>query len=149
MDTNHPMLPEPEDPFFGPIVYSYTRAQALADSVLVDVTEMAKEAGFKLPVAITAALESRLTPTKADQGLGQDYDARLWDLLWVAAFTIRLADRGTDSVTFTVVLQEVEAKSGQPQNTDLRIRAVCAPGDEAEAVKATSRVVTIGLPEDF
>jgi hypothetical protein len=149
METIHPMLPEPEDSLFGPVIYSYTRAQALADGVLVDVTEMAKEAGFKLPVAITTALHNRLTPTKADQGLGQDYNARLWDVLWVAAFTIRLADRGTDSVTFTVALQEVEAKSGQPQNTDLRIRAVCGPGDEAEAVKATSLVVTIGFPEDF
>ncbi len=31
----------------------YTRAQALADGVLVDVTETAKEAGFRAPVALT------------------------------------------------------------------------------------------------
>jgi hypothetical protein len=107
------------------------------------VTETAKETGFKLPVVITEALHSRLTPTKADQSLGQDYDGRLWDVLWLAAFTIKLADRGTDTVTFTVVLQEVEAKRGQPQNTDLRLRAVCGPGDEGEPV------ITIGFPEDF
>jgi hypothetical protein len=68
----------------------------------VDVTETAKEAGFKLPVAITEALHCRLSPTKADQCLGQDYDGRLWDVLWLAAFTIKLADRGADTVTFTV-----------------------------------------------
>ena len=145
--TKQLTLPEPtelpEDPFFGPVIYEYTRAQAIADGVLVDVTETAKETGFKLPVVITEALHSRLTPTKADQGLGQDYEGRLWDVLWLAAFTIKLADRGTDTVTFTVALQEVEAKSGQPQNTDLRLRAVCGPGDEGEPV------VTIGFPEDF
>jgi hypothetical protein len=67
----------------------------------------------------------------------------LWDVLWLAAFTIKLADSGTDTVTFTVVLQEVEARSGEPQNTYLRLRAVCSLGDEGEPV------VTIGFPEDF
>ena len=134
---------EPEDPFFGPIIYAYTRAQAIADGVLVDVSETAKQTGFKLPVAITDALHGRLTSTRADQALGQDYDGRLWDVLWLAAFTIKLADRGSDTVNFTVVLQEAEARSGQPQNTDLRLRAVCSPGDEGEPV------VTIGFPEDF
>ena len=145
--TKQLTLPEPaepaKDPVFGPVIYAYTRAQAIADGVLVDVSETAKETGFKLPVAITAALHNRLTPTKADQYLGQDYDGRLWDVIWLAAFTIKLADRSVDTVNFTVVLQETEAKSGVPQNTDLRLRAVCGPGDEGEPV------VTIGFPEDF
>jgi hypothetical protein len=142
MDTQL-AFPDPEDSIFGPVVYVYTRAQALADGVLVDVNETAKEAGFKLPAAITEALHNRLTPTKADAAIGQDYDGRLWDVLWLAAFTIKLVDPSTDTVTFTVALQEVDAKSGQPQNTDLRLRAVCGPGDEGEPV------VTIGFPEDF
>lgn len=33
------------------VVSSYSRAQALEDGVLVDVTRMAKEAGFKVQVA--------------------------------------------------------------------------------------------------
>ena len=143
MDTIQLLLPEPEDSLFGPVIYAYTRAQAIADDVLVDVTETSKEVGFKLPVAITEALHNHLTPTKADTAIGQDYDGRLWDVLWLAAFTIKLADRGTDTVTFTVVLQEVEAKSGQPEKVDLRLRAVCGPGDEGEPV------FTIGFPDDF
>jgi hypothetical protein len=143
MDTLQLALPESEDPLFGPMIYAYTRTQAIQDGVLVDVTETAKEVGFKLPVVITEALHNRLTPTKADAGPGQDYDGRLWDVLWLAAFTIKLADRSTDTVTFTVVLQEVEARSGQPQNIDLRLGAVCGPGDEGEPV------ITIGFPEDF
>ena len=136
-------LPEPQNPLFGPVIYAYTRAQAIEDGVLIDVTETAKEAGFKLSVAITAALHGRLTPTLADQNLGQDYDGRLWDVLWLAAFTVKLADPGMDTVTFTVALQEAEGKSGQPHNTDLRLRAVYGPGDEDEPV------VTIGFPEDL
>ncbi|MCF5089180.1 hypothetical protein GIW57_03195 [Stenotrophomonas sp. PA-6-5C] len=38
---------EPSD-----LIHSYTRAQAIEDGVLVDVSDVAKEAGFKLPVAI-------------------------------------------------------------------------------------------------
>jgi len=138
-----PTSSEPQVLFFGPVIYSYTRAQAFADGVLVDVTGSAKDTGFKLPVAITEALENRLTPTRADQSLGQDYDGRLWDVLWLAAFTIKLADRGTDSVNFTVAQQETDAKSGGPHTTELHIRAICGPGDEGELV------VTIGFPEDF
>src|ERR1019366_7436165 len=43
-----------EDPVFGDVIYSYTRKQAIEDGVLVDITEMAKEAGIKYPVAITS-----------------------------------------------------------------------------------------------
>ena len=116
---------------------------ALADGVLVDVTETAKEVGFKLPMAITEALHNRLTPSKADASLGQDYNGRLWDVLWITTLHIKLADPGTDTVTFTIVLQEAEGKSGLPLDVDLRLRAVCGLGDEGEPV------ITIGLPEDF
>jgi hypothetical protein len=96
-----------------------------------------------LPVVITEALHNCLTPTKADTAIGQDYGGRLWDVLWLAIFTIKLADRGRDVVAFTVLQQEVEAKSGQPKEIQLRLRAVCGPGDEGEPV------ITIGFPEDF
>ncbi len=35
---------------FGPVIYSYTRAQAVADGVQVEVTKTAQEAGIKFPV---------------------------------------------------------------------------------------------------
>ena len=41
---------------FGPPVSSYSRAQAIADGVLVDITEQAKRSRFVYPVAITSAL---------------------------------------------------------------------------------------------
>ena len=38
------------------VIFSYTRAQAIADGVLIDATELAKEAGFRIPVAVTAGV---------------------------------------------------------------------------------------------
>ena len=38
---------------FGPPISTYTRAQAIEDGFLVDVSETPREAGFKIPVALT------------------------------------------------------------------------------------------------
>ncbi len=38
------------------MIHSYTRKQAIDDGLLIDVSEMAKEAGFKWPIAITATV---------------------------------------------------------------------------------------------
>lgn len=143
MDTLQLSLPKPKAPLSSPVIHSCTCAQALANGILIDVTETGKEVGFKLPVAITEVLQNRLTTTKAEASIGQDYDSRLWDVLWVAAFTVQLADPGTNTVTFTVVQQEVDAKSGRPQNIELHLQAVCGPG------LAGKSVITIGCPQDF
>jgi hypothetical protein len=45
-----------ENDLFGVPIYSYTREQALADGILVDVSKMAKQAGFKIPMAVTDTL---------------------------------------------------------------------------------------------
>ena len=45
---------------FGEVIFSYTRAQAIADRVLIDVTPTALKAGFRFPVAVTAALMAAL-----------------------------------------------------------------------------------------
>ena len=132
---------EPEDPIFGKVIYSYNRAQALEDGVLADVTEVAKQVGFRFPVAITDALHERLRPSQHD--IGQDYDGRLWDVLWIAALRIRLNNDETDSIRFTVIQQEADPITGDLHNVNLRLLALCGPGDEGEPV------ITIGFPQDF
>ena len=47
MNTNQNESP------FGPVIYAYTRAQAVADGVQVEVTKTAKEAGISFPVFLT------------------------------------------------------------------------------------------------
>lgn len=41
---------------FGPVIYAYTRRQAVADGVQVDVTKTAQEAGIKFPMFLTRAM---------------------------------------------------------------------------------------------
>ncbi|MEA2079735.1 MAG: DUF6573 family protein [Pseudomonadota bacterium] len=40
--------------FFGDIISTYTRAQAIEDGVLIDVSSTARDARFNWPVAMTA-----------------------------------------------------------------------------------------------
>ena len=69
---------------FGDLIYAYTRKQAIDDGVLVDVTETAREAGIRLPVALTAAVwHEYVVPDEALKNLGQSTEGRLWDVLWM------------------------------------------------------------------
>ncbi|MDI6696232.1 MAG: DNA repair protein RadC [Anaerolineales bacterium] len=125
------------------LIYAYTRSQALEDGVLVDVSQMAGEAGFRFPTAITADLHARITPNEREKALGQSYDGRLWDVVFLASFTARrlsMADRGSFDVSL------FEADDAPPHRTHRRTLSlwmVVGPGDQGEPV------ITIGFPEDF
>lgn len=57
-------VPEEEltaDQPFGPVIFSYTRAQAIEDGVLIDVTPIAKQVGFKIHTAITCGVAAEIT----------------------------------------------------------------------------------------
>jgi len=69
------------------IISSYTADEAIDDGYLVDVSEMAKEAGFKWPVRITQSVHMLCTPPKSNNI--QSYDGRLWDVLWMGFFEIK------------------------------------------------------------
>src|SRR4030042_3664488 len=73
------------------IIYTYTRAEALTDGVLIDVSAMALEAGFCFPTAITAALHAELNPNQGECSYGQSYGGRLWDVLFMAQLAARRA----------------------------------------------------------
>ena len=125
-----------------PVISTYSRAEALEDGVLVDVTPTAHEAGFRYPVAITQALHAALEPGEAEQALGQSYDGRLWDVLWMAWLAARRT-KG-DRFTFQVILAEASADAADGlAHPETALVAVCGPGDHGEPV------ITIGLPDDF
>ena len=46
---------------FGPPISTYTRAQAIEDGVLVDITEQARQQRFVFPMAMTSALWDKCT----------------------------------------------------------------------------------------
>ncbi|WDK04522.1 DUF6573 family protein [Xanthomonas campestris] len=77
------------------LVHSYSRAQAIADGELVDVTATAREAGFRVPVALTAAVWADCVAWSDDDGrrkrTHQDESGRLWDVVWMAYLAARRA----------------------------------------------------------
>lgn len=120
------------------IIYAYTRAQALEDGQLVDVTEMAREVGFVTHTVITQSLHG--TVSDIPQWSGESYDGRLWDVLWVAAVMARIEAKKTplsDRFDFQVDMCVGERKK------PLRLRAVCGPDDDRRPC------MTIGYPDDF
>ena len=72
---------------FGEVIYSYTRAQAVADGVQVEVTKTAQEAGIKFPMFLTRAVFDNYVAVP--EGVtGQDEAGRLWDIVWMTRFGI-------------------------------------------------------------
>ena len=64
------------------VIFAYTRQQALADGVLVDASDLAREAGFVFPVALTETLyHAFIVPALDLVAEGQSIQGRLWDLL--------------------------------------------------------------------
>ena len=91
------MKTENNDSPFGPVIYSYTRAQAVADGVQVEVTKTAQEAGIKFPMFLTRAVFDKYVAVPPDV-TGQDEAGRLWDVVWMARFAILRARPGVDRI---------------------------------------------------
>ena len=130
-----------EHPFFGEIISVYTRAQALADGVLIDAGPMAREAGFRWPVAITAgAWADCVTWSDADseRQTPQDQSGRLWDVLFMAAYAVRTKEKGGAELLFELYCVPRDGRATEAKLTTLKL--VVGPGDAGEPV------MTILLP---
>lgn len=134
------LAPTMED-LFGEVIYSYTRADAITDGELVDVSSMAKEAGFKYPVAITrAAWSETVAIGPAEKVLGQSEEGRLWDVLWMAKCTA--ARGGGRQIKYSLlVLRATKTRKGF-KHEQVELKAMCGPGDTPDPV------ITIMLPNE-
>ena len=84
MDNNNPTLAE----VFGPVISSYTRAQAVVDGVQIEVSAKARQAGIRFPVFLTRAVyDAYVTVPPGVEG--QDEVGRIWDLVWMVGYAIR------------------------------------------------------------
>lgn len=135
--------------FYGEPIHTYTREQAIEDGVLVDVTETAREAGFKIPVALTAAAwADTVAWTDADEKrkgfTGNDERGRLWDVLWMSMHAIRVAKaRGAaDAGRVGVQLLRIprDGRGTMPRKAFLHM--VIGGGDAGEPV------ITIMQPDE-
>lgn len=109
------------------IIFSYSRAQAIGDGVLVDVSEIAKEAGFHYPVAFTHAVWAGCVEV-AEDDTGQDEQGRLWDILNVMRYRIRAA------ADQQIIHFEVLVSKGGKRPKPIQLKAHCGPGDNLEPV---------------
>ena len=119
------------------IISCYTRAQAIEDGELVDVSDVAKEAGFCFPVALTRGVWSKCVEVP-DDAPGQDEQGRLWDVLWMLRCRIaRMKRTGdpTDRVRFRLYVRRNESATELVQ-----LWSACGPGDVGEPV------ITVMLP---
>jgi len=118
-----------------PLIYAYTRAQALEDGVLVDVSETAREAGFVWPVALTAAVWALVEDIPRRYRAWQTVEGRLWDVLWMAYCAIRSAEHSDTELRYTLLMDH-------GRHRYLALKLVTGPGDHGEPV------VTIMLPDE-
>jgi hypothetical protein len=86
------------------IIYSYTRAQAVADGFQVEVSKTAKEAGIHYPVFLTRRVFDAYVTVPKDVE-GQDEEGRLWDIVWMLRFAIRRAQQGQDRLPFALYVR--------------------------------------------
>ncbi|WP_034632833.1 DUF6573 family protein [Maridesulfovibrio bastinii] len=121
------------------LIHSYLRKQAIEDGYLIDVTEKAKESGFKVPVCISLNLHERyVTPPSGLEGEGQSYDGRLHDVFEIckAAVYERLDE---NRVIFNVFfLMKTKPRTLE----DVEIVSVIGPDDDGKPC------LTLMLPED-
>ncbi len=89
---------------FGNVIYAYTRKQAIADGVQVDVSSTAKEAGIRFPVFITRTVFDAYV-TVPPNASGQDEAGRLWDVVWMLRFAIQKAAQGKDRLPFALYVR--------------------------------------------
>jgi len=89
----------------APVIFSYTRAQAIEDGVLVDLSAWAQETGFKVPVACTSTVwQGYVVPPPGTEALGQSERGRGHDLLWMLYVAIKASkDSQRDQFLYRVL----------------------------------------------
>jgi hypothetical protein len=117
------------------LIHTYTRAQAVDDGVLIPVpSELAQQAGFKCPMALTAAAWGGCVEWSPEdesrQDAGQDERGRLWDVLWMAGCAARRSLDGSQTA-FTVLRVP---RRGPVVALPVRLVLTIGPGDVGEAV---------------
>jgi hypothetical protein len=119
------------------LIYRYSRADALRDGALIDVSATAKEAGFRYPVALTRAVWERCV-TIPPGVVCQDEAGRLWDVLFMLRLAIGRSSGGPE-VRFALHIRNDNRDRTPPL---VRLRALCGPDDDGEPC------ITVMMPDE-
>ena len=123
---------------FGPVVYSYTRAQAVADGVQVEVSKVAAEAGIRFPVFLTRAVYEAYV-TVPPNVTGQDEAGRLWDIVWMTRFAIIRSRPGVDRLPVALYVRNDNRAAKL-----IKLIATCGPLDIDDPQPA----ITVMMPDE-
>lgn len=123
---------------FGPVIYSYTRAQAVADGVQVEVTKTASEAGIRFPVLLTRTVFDAYVAVPLGVEC-QDEAGRLWDIVWMLRFAILRARAGADRIPVALYV-----RNDNRRTTLIKLVATCGPLDLDDPQPA----VTVMMPDE-
>jgi hypothetical protein len=123
---------------FGPVIYSYTRSQAIADGFQVEVSKVAREAGITYPVFLTRAVYDNYVTVPA--GItGQDEVGRLWDIVWMTRFAVSKSQPGQTRLPVALYVRADNHRSRL-----IKLIATCGPLDIDDPQPA----ITIMMPDE-
>jgi len=123
---------------FGDVIYTYTRAHAIADGFQVEVTKTAQEAGIRFPVFLTRPVYDAYVTMPPDVE-DQDEAGRLWDLLTLLRDAIRKARHGQTRLPFALYVRN---DNRRPRL--VKLIATCGPLDFDDPQPA----ITVMMPDE-
>lgn len=127
----------PADDFFGEVISRYTRAQAIADGVLVDLSRAAPDVcgqHYRHGIACTAAVWSLIQRAIHNRHWCNDLNGIVHDILYMSKAHALALDSSTR--LFRVIIK------GTGRQSLYSFKLVCGPGDNGEPV------LTLMFPEE-
>lgn len=91
---------------------------------------MGREAGFRYPVAVTAAVWAVVNEYENNKFMGQSWQGRLWDVFAILKWKIRSAPEGADTIDFEPLF--IRGTSTRPRGVDMWCKI--GPGDTSDLV---------------
>ena len=119
-------------------IYTYTRAQAIADGFQIEVTKTAAEAGICFPVFITRGVYEQCVAVPPGV-IGQDEAGRLWDVVWMLRFAIIRSQPGISRLSFALYVRN--------DNHRARLTKLIATAGAVDVDNPTP-AITVMLPEE-
>jgi hypothetical protein len=129
----------PQHNSLWPLIFTYSRSQAIADGFQIEVTETAQEAGIRFPVFITRGVYEQcvaVPPGVTAQGEA----GRLWDVVWLLRHAILTTRPGTSRLPFALYVRNSD--TSPPRLTKLIATAGAVDIDDP------APAITVFLPDE-
>ena len=135
---------QPISEHFGEVIFAYSRAQAVADGVQVEVSKVAAEAGIRFPMFLTRAVYDAYV-TVPPGVTAQDEAGRLWDLVWMTRFAIIRANGRAGSPLHAARLPvALYVRNDNHRAKLVKLIATCGPTDIDDPAPA----ITVSMPDE-